>query len=265
MRKNKKANAIVFVVVITTVIAWMIWSMSLYAYSVYFRITDLKSQIYLTLKWESIKDKNFLDYITDPINNSYFEEDNNNYNNIDIKKFWKLTNQIEDKVIPWKTQQFIMVDFDIESTKQLNKVKKLFLYYNKDNEAQTWSLSVNFIRYNKTLSNYFQSWKIELPVNGCSVSDLEHYSCKYVLTDFSDNIKNNEFNYILFFSSNVGINYIIQWRDIDDNLVKLPSKYLEQEFDIWSYSSKVSRKVSSKVDLYDRFNLNINKSLYWIN
>lgn len=267
---NKKANAIVFVVVITTVIAWIIWSISLYTYSIYFRVINLQSQIYLSLKWESIKDKNFLNYITDPINNLSFDDTWNIYNdgsNLKINKFTKLTERIYDRVVPWKTSEFFMSDFDIESSKQLNKVKKLILYYNK-NETSTWTLSLNFVRYSKILPTNFRTWKIELPVDWCTGTttwDLANYSCKYTLTDFSDDIKNNEFNYMLFFSSNVGISYVIEWRDINDKLVKLPSKYLEQDFDLTSRSKNVSRKISYKINLYDKFNLNINKGLYWIN
>lgn len=271
--KNKKANAIVFVVVITTVIAWMIGSISLYTYSIYFRVVDLQSQIYLSLKWESIKDKNFLNYTTDPINNLSFDETwniSNDGGTLKINRFTKLTERIDDRVVPWKTSEFFMTDFDIESSKQLNKVKKLILYYNKDNETSTWTLSLNFVRYNKILSTTFQSWKIELPVDvdTCEPNtnlELSSYSCEYTLTDFSDNIKNNEFNYMLFFSSDFGISYTIEWRDKNDELVKLPSKYLEQDFDLTSKSQNVSRKISSKINLYDKFNLNINKSLYWIN
>lgn len=68
MIPNKTWNALLIAIVITTVIAGMVGSLWLYSYSIYFRIIDIKNQIYITLESESIKNKQFIDYVTDPIN-----------------------------------------------------------------------------------------------------------------------------------------------------------------------------------------------------
>lgn len=269
MKYNNKWNAIIFSVVITTIMAWLIWSTALYAYSIYFRIIDLKSQIYLSLNAESIKNKQFIDYLTDPINFKNNYDTNSTFN---LKKFTRYEKTITDKTIPWELSYFFMTDLDLESSKALNKIKKISLFYNKKTESYSWSeLNLNFIRYDKNYNQNFIWWKITLKVdNNCSNYNTSwyidsNYYCKYDLSDFSSEFKNNIYNYLFFFSSNEWLSYSIQWYDSNWNIVELPSRRLDQEFELSSDYWSVKKEVSSKIDLYDKFNININKWLYNIN
>lgn len=263
MKKNTKWNIMVVVVVITSVVAWMVWSISLYTYSIFFRVLDLKSQIYLTLEGDSIKNKQIIDYLTDPINNQYWNYENRD--NFKLNSFSKMVDFVEDKVIPGKESYYFLTDFDIESTKNLNKVKRMVIYYWKTGES--WSLQLSFVRYNKFFSSNFQTWKIDMEITWCtsnSNTNLSEYSCEYSLRDFSNDLKNNEYNYLLFFKSESWISYLLNWKDSSNNDVKLPSRFLNQEFNLSSKSTNVTKTIKSKVDLYEKYHLNLNKSLYWI-
>lgn len=269
MEKNITWNALVFVIIITTILTWLVWVIWAYTYSIYYRIIDMKSRIYLDLVWDSLKDKFFIDYLTDPINNYIqYGDYYGKYNiNLNVNKIVKLVDKIEDRIIPWKLWMFFLFDFDLETKKELNKISQMMIYYKKSNESSTGSLNMTFVRYSKINPNIFDTWKVELSLSWCTQntnSGLSEYKCQFLLQDFWDVFKANEYNYLLFFSSDYGVSYLIQALDAWGKTLKLPSRYLEQDFEVSSYSSKISNTVSSKIDLYDRFYLNLNKSLYFI-
>lgn len=260
MLKNNTWNAVLFSIVITTVVASLIWSMALYSYSIYFRIIDIKNQVYITLESESIKNKQFIDYITDPIN--YNWDQFKDKDNLQINKFTRYSYLIEDNALPWKQWYFFMTDIDLESSKALSKIKQLAVYYKKPDE--TWDLFLNFIKYNKNYLNDFKWWKNILSGTGCTwwpYLDAK-YDCKYIITDFSDTFKNNIFSYLMFFSSDSWISYAIEWLDLNKEKVEIPSRYLEQKFELKTNFSDINKKVDSKIDLYEKFNINLNMWLY---
>ncbi len=265
MKTNFKWNAIIFSIIITTIIGWLVWSVTLYTYSIYYRIIDLQSQVYLALEWEVIKNKQIIDYLTDPIN---FSKSTDLFiDKIKENKITRCKEYIEDKIIPWVINSYFLIDTDIESKRYINKIKKMNIYYKKQGEYSfSWDLKINFVRYNKINTSSFLWWVLLLPIHNCEINTNTKFDfdCKFELTDFSDFMRGNIYNYLFFLSSNTWISYALEARDIDNNVIKIPSRYLEQDLSLYSKLWKINRQITSKVDLYDKFNLNINKSLYKI-
>lgn len=181
-------------------------------------------------------------------------------NNLQMNRFTRYVPLIEDTAVPGNDGYFFMTDIDLESSKVLNKVKELVIYYKKNSEQ--WDLHLNFVKYNKNSGNEIKWWTHILTWSGCSLSSHPNYECMYTISDFSSDFQNNIFSYLFFFSSQNWISYALEWRDIHSQIVELPSRYLEQKFELKTNTSQISKKIDSKIDLYQKFNVNINLGLY---
>lgn len=259
----KKWNALIFIVIITTIIWWLIWSISIYTYSIFYNIDDLRSQVYLSIKSKWIKEREILDFTTNPIN--YSSDNFLKYENLSVNNFSQFKKQITQETKPWITSEFILADSDLETQKAINKIKKIVIYYNKTWEPTDSSLKLNMIRYNKLYNTDLQSGITYLNFNWCEVNadtSLPEYACQYELKDFNQDFKWNIYNYLMFISSDNWLSYTLKWRDELNSEVSMPSRYLEYDLDIASKWWNVKLHNNAKVDLYQKFNLNINKSLY---
>lgn len=256
-------NTIIVTVIITAIIWGFVGSIIAYTYSFYYRVIDIQSQMYLSIEAENINDKQFIDYLTDPINFRFINwiTPNENILSYQFKRFDTL---IEETITPWKSSPYLMIWYDLETTFSINRVKKIMIYYKKSWEENTWNIKLNFIRYSKNYAWNFQGGIIQLPLDSaqCLPSVKLSYSCEYKLEDFWWSLKWNIYDYLLFFSSNNGISFAMEGLDENDIVVNLPLRYIHQNL---SYSSKwwkINKKLSRKIDLHNRFNVNINRSLY---
>lgn len=270
MQKNNSWTVIVFSIVITTVLWALLSSVWAFIYWLYIQVIDFKDQMYLSLKSESFLEKQLVDYVNDPLTYSLRLSEYGEKSNFEFNNNSRYVNEFTDLITPMKQSFFMMTSFDNESSYLLNKIKKNIVYFNK--QWEYWNLTINLLKYNEDFPSDMQTWNIVLYYDDSSYcSDIpsfwpnNEYKCSYEIMDFNYSFNNNSYDYFIFFNSDDLVTYSILAYDSNNQQVKLPSRYLDMDFNTHTSTKSLSKNTNKKLDLYSKYKLNINNSLYKLN
>jgi len=265
--KNNTWTVIVFSIIAVTILSALLASVWVFIYWLYKQVFDLKDQMYLSVRADSFNNKQLIEYINDPISYNIKEKKYTTKANFEISNNSRYVEIFEDFVVPWVKSLYMMTSFDNESPSSLNKIKKIIVYFNKLWES--WDLNLNLIKYNEDFISDMKTGKIELLYSDATICSTvpsywpeSKYKCKYEIKDFNYDFENNVNDYVFFMNSKDIVSYAIEWYDKTWSKVNVPSRYLNLDFNSFTSDKDIIKNTNTKLDIYQKYNLNINISLY---
>lgn len=263
MRKNK-GNTIIIALLVTWILSIILTAASSIVYLIYFRVIELKDQIYLNINSNSYNNKLIADYTNNPL---WYFWDRINNKNINFKHFSRYEDYFEETISPWEESMFFLTNLEIENNKNIYSIKKINLFYNKWLEDE--DLSIGFVRWEKNNIKNFKTWNILLKkdenicISNCNFSwSTSTYKNNFIISDFTSSLDTNKYNYWFFFNSANWVTYSIWWLDSENKKTQIPSKYITIDFSMNSLNKKITSNIKNKINLYSNYSINISKSLY---
>ena len=264
---NKSGNVIVLSVFISIVLVSIVLNAWLFIYNLYGQIIDLKDQMQISIHADSFANKKLIDYINNPLMFILKDSASLSQQGFTINNSTRYVNYFTDEIVPWHESAFMLTSFDNESLASLNKIVSLKIFYNKWNQKS--DISIGFIRYNEDTMNDLRSGNQKIPYDSpyCSDSNTlwakNEYKCMYEINDFWGKMKNNINDYLLFLNSKQFLSFSLEWFDENGKQIQIPSRYLNLDFNTSTKKQTVTKKTQKQIDIYAKYKLNFNSSLYY--